>query len=148
MGKYFTIEELTKTNTGLDNTPNEQITSNLNELIEVLDGLREAWTSLCNINKWGAASIVVNSGYRSEAVNKAVGGSKTSSHKTGWAVDIEPRNQRNKEFYEFCKDYFNNNNILFDQLINEKPRNGIPSWIHLGLYNSKGEQRHQIFTLV
>ena len=50
MGKYFTIEELTKTNTGLDNTPNEQITSNLNELIEVLDGLREAWTSLCNIN--------------------------------------------------------------------------------------------------
>ena len=148
MGKYFTIEELTKTNTGLDNTPNEQITNNLEILIKVLDEIREHWTILCKKNNWGSPSIIVNSGYRSEEVNKAVGGSKTSSHKTGWAVDIEPRNQRNKEFYEFCKDYLNNNNIMFDQLINEKPRNGIPSWVHLGLYNSKGEQRHQIFTLV
>lgn len=148
MAKYFTLEELCETSTGLNNTPNEEEKEHLEKLMDVLDGVREAWTEKCRENKWGSPSIVVNSGFRSDAVNKAVGGSKTSVHRLGWAADIEPSNQRNKEFLEFLINYMKANNIKFDQIINEKPICDIPSWVHIGLYNGKGLQRGQIFTLV
>lgn len=138
MAKYFTIEELTRTSTGLDNTPNEEETKHLEELIDVLDGLREAWGS----------GIRVNSGFRSEEVNNKVGGSKTSAHRIGFAGDLEPVNGDMKKFQDFVPNYFKENNIPFDQIIREKPRNGISSWLHLGLYNNKHEQRKQVFTLV
>ena len=137
MAKYFTIEELTRTSTGLDNTPNEEEIKHLEELIDVLDGLREAWGS----------GIRVNSGFRSEEVNNKVGGSKTSAHRIGFAGDLEPVNGDMKKFQDFVPNYFKENNIPFDQIIREKPRNGIASWMHLGLYNNKHEQRKQVFTL-
>ena len=150
MAKYFTLDELTYSATavkkGIDNTPTEDAKNNLIELMEVLDGIREGWTEKCKENNWGSASIVVNSGYRCNALNKAVGGSQTSAHVLGTAADIEPKNGRNKEFYDYCKEYLRDK--PFDQLINEKPRCDIPSWIHFGLKNSKGQQRGQIFTLV
>ena len=121
--------------------------TNLLELIEVLDGIREEWTALSNKNGWGTGSIIVNSGYRCMALNKAVGGSKTSSHMLGTAVDIVPKNGRNKAFLEFIDLYLLTNNIGFDELINEKPVNGVPSWVHLGLKNSRGEQRKRVFTI-
>lgn len=151
MGKYFSIEELTHSATAdklkIDNTPTStEVKNNLLELIDVLDGIREGWTVLCDKNNWGSASVIVNSAYRCDALNKAIGGSKTSAHVIGAAADIEPKNQRNKEFYEYCKEYLKDK--PFDQLINEKPRCGIPSWIHIGLKNRFGQQRGQIFTLV
>lgn len=152
MGKYFTISELCESDKadelGIVNIPNEEEIKHLEELIEVCDKIREAWTELCKKNGWGRPSIRTNSGFRCEALNKAVGGKKTSAHRIGYAIDWEPNNQRNKEFYEFVKEFLEENNIAWDQLINEKPRNGIPSWIHLGLKNQKGQQRRQVFTLV
>lgn len=138
MAKYFTIEELTRTSTGLDNTPNEEETKHLEELIEVLDNIREEWGS----------AIRVNSGFRSEGVNKKVGGSKTSAHRIGYAADVEPVNGDMKKFQEFVPKFFKDNNIPFDQIIREKPKNGICSWLHIGLKNRNGEQREQIFTLI
>ena len=149
MAKYFTLDELTYSATavkkGIDNTPTEDAKNNLIELMEVLDGIREGWTEKCKENNWGSASIVVNSGYRCNALNKAVGGSQTSAHVLGTAADIEPKNGRNKEFYDYCKEYLRDK--PFDQLINEKPINGIPSWIHIGLKNRNGEQRRMVFTI-
>ena len=147
MGKYFTINELTRTNTGLTNKPNQQQLNNLQSLIKVLDKVRESWTDLCKKNNWGSPSILVNSGFRSDAVNKAVGGAKNSDHKLGFAVDIEPSNQKNKEFWDFIVEYLNTNDIPFSQLINEKPRNGIPSWVHFSIDGKNGKAK-QIFTLV
>lgn len=147
MGKYFTIDELCDTDTGIDNTPSEQVKQHLEELIEVLDSIREGWTELSKQNKWGNPAIKVNSGYRSYEVNRAVGGSKTSEHCLGYAADIEPYNQRNLEFFNYVKEYLLSNNIPFSQLINEKPRAGIPSWVHLSINGRKGH-RGQIFTLV
>lgn len=135
--RYFTKSELCKTNTGLDNTPNEQETKNLEELIEVLDKLRNAWGS----------GIRVNSGFRSEEVNNKVGGSKTSAHRIGFAGDLEPVNGDMEKFQDFVPKFFKDNNIPFDQIIMEKPKNGIASWIHLGLKNRKGQQRGQVFWL-
>ena len=153
MGQYFTLDELTRSATadklGIDNTPKEEyIKDNLIELIDFLDGVREAWTVMCEKNSWGTASIIVNCGYRCDALNEAVKGSKTSAHSIGAAADIEPKNQRNKEFLSFLEQYLLDNHIPFDQLLNEKPdKNGVPSWIHIGLKNRQGKQRRMVSTI-
>lgn len=153
MAQYFTLEELTRSATadklGIDNTPKEKyIKDNITELIEVLDGVREAWTIKCEENEWGSAAIVVNSGYRCDALNEAVKGSKTSAHVIGAAADIEPKNQKNKEFFRFLEKYLLDNHIPFDQLLSEHPdKNGVPSWIHIGLKNRQGKQRRMVFAI-
>ena len=75
MGKYFTIEELCRSNTadakGIDNTPNNAQKERLKDLIEnVLDPLREAY----------GKAIMVNSGFRCQELNKAVRGALSSEH--------------------------------------------------------------------
>ena len=153
MAKYFTFEDMISSATadklGIDNTPKEEyIKDNIIELIEVLDGVREAWTIKCEKECWGNPAIVVNSGYRCDALNEAKKGSKTSAHSIGAAADIEPKNQRNKEFLRFLEQYLLDNHIPFDQLINEKPdKNGVPSWIHIGLKNRQGKQRRMVFAI-
>lgn len=138
MAKYFTIKEMTSSATakrlGIDNTPNEEIKGHLEELMALLDKIREAWGS----------PIVITSGYRCPALNRAVGGSKTSSHMSGYAADMHPVNGLNKKFLRFVEKFLLDNNIPWDQVINEYPdKNGVPSWVHLGLYNSSHQQRRQ-----
>ena len=65
MPKYFTYNELIKSETalklGIDNTPtDETIQNNIIELMDFLDGVREAWTVKCEKECWGTASIIVN----------------------------------------------------------------------------------------
>ena len=137
MGKYFSFYELIKSNTAdknsINNTPHEEkIIRNIEELMNILDQLREEWGS----------PIRVNSGYRCEKLNKLVGGSTTSSHLFGCAVDLVPSNGNIDDFFEFVKNYFLLNNIPFDQIIDEYSGNS--HWVHIGLKNSKGEQRKQI----
>ena len=135
--KYFTFNELTRSDTAnrlkIDNEPKEEATKdNIKELMLFLDGVREGWTEECKDKGYGDAAIVVNSGYRSEALNKAVKGSKTSEHMLGTAADIEPKNGRNKEFFEWMKTYVSDKQ--FSQLINEYPdKKGCPSWIHISI---------------
>lgn len=83
MGKYFTVEELCVSavarSRGIDNTPPPQAVAALHDLIgHLLDPLREAW----------GGPVVVNSGYRSPALNAAVGGAPRSRHMYGEAADI------------------------------------------------------------
>ena len=135
--KYFTFSELTRSDTAnrlkIDNEPKEEATKdNIKELMLFLDGVREGWTEECKDKGYGDPAIMVNSGYRSEALNKAVNGSKTSEHLLGTAADIEPKNGRNKEFFEWMKTYVADKQ--FSQLINEYPdKNNCPSWIHISI---------------
>ena len=136
--KYFTIEELCKSETAerlnIDNTPSEEIISNLTYFVDrILDPLREAWGS----------AILVNSGFRCELLNKAIGGSKTSAHKTGWAVDLYPKNGKMEDFKKFVIDFFNGK--MWDQIVLETDGNKV--WIHIGLFNNSGKQRRQIFSI-
>lgn len=130
--KYFTIEEMTKSSTatakGIDNTPSKDIEAKLQKLIEaVLDLLRE----------WYGKPIRVNSGYRCEALNEAIGGSKTSQHCLGEAADITAGSkEENKKLFEYIKD-----NLPFDQLINESDF----SWIHVSY--REGRLRKQVLAL-
>lgn len=138
MSKYFNLLELCHSNTAdinhIDNTPNEEIKEHLEELMEFLDGLRAAWGS----------PIKVTSGYRCPQLNKKVGGSATSAHMIGYAADIVPMKGKFKDFADFVKEYLIDKE--YDQLILETSSKG-SKWIHLGLYNQKGEQRKQIKNL-
>ncbi len=153
MEQYFTLEEMIRSATadklGIDNTPKEEhIQNNIMELIDVLNGVRKAWTAKCEKENWGNPSIIVDSGYRCDALNNAIGGSKTSAHSIGAAADIEPKNQRNKEFLRFLEQYLLDNHIPFDQLVSEHPdKNGVPSWIHIGLKNREGKHRQMVLTI-
>ena len=136
--KYFTIEELCQSETAekykIDNTPSEEIKKNLETLVDcLLDPLREAWGS----------PIIINSGYRCPILNKAVGGSKTSSHMSGWSVDMRPKNGKMEEFKKFVVQFIKTK--FWDQCILEK--SGNIEWVHLSLYNNSGKQRMMIFSL-
>lgn len=130
--KYFTIKEMTKSSTakanGIDNTPSDEEIAKLQKLIEaVLDPLRE----------WYGKSIRVNSGFRCEALNEAVGGSDTSQHRLGEAADITVGTKKgNKKLFEYIKD-----NLPFDQLINESNF----SWVHVSY--REGRLRKQVLAL-
>ena len=149
--KYFTISELTRSDTAsikkIDNTPNKEITEHLIELVEkLLDPIRERWAKYCDDNQLGNAGIRISSGFRNKELNKAVGGSSTSAHLTGYAADISPINGNMKVFQSWIAEAIEE--FDFDQLIYERPRNGIASWIHLGLKNKDGMQRRQKFTII
>ena len=127
--KYFTLEEMCVTKTGITNIPSWQVVENLKALVNnVLDPIRESW----------GKPIIVTSGFRCKDVNDKVGGSKNSQHTFGYAVDLDIGTpEQNKELFEFIieKGYY------FDQLIDENNF----SWIHLS-YKCTGN-RQQILRL-
>lgn len=117
--KYFTIEELCKSDVAnkkkINNIPNSEIIENLEQLIvNILDPLREEY----------GKPIMVNSGYRCPELNKAVGGAKNSHHLTGYAADITVGSpSKNKILFELIQKL----DLPFDQLIDEKKF----SWVHV-----------------
>lgn len=133
--RHFTIEELSRSGTamikGIDNTPTEEAKANLKALVDnILDPLRDAY----------GKPIRVNSGYRSPALNKAVGGAATSDHLTGRAADITgtPNTRaENRRLFELCKEL----DLPFRQLIDEK---GF-QWVHVS-YNPSVKE-HRAFSL-
>ena len=121
--KYFSIKELTKSETatkkGIDNTPNAEQIKNMETLINnLLDPIRE---------QWGAA-IYVTSGFRSIALNKAVGGVANSHHLGGYAADLTVKSQAgNKALFEMIRC----SNLRWTQLISEKTTSHGCGWVHI-----------------
>ena len=143
--KYFTISELTRSDTAsikqIDNTPNKEITEHLIELVEkLLDPLRNDWAEYCDVNQLGSPAISVNSGYRCNELNKAVGGSLTSAHLTGYAADIQNVSGSREEFYQFLLNFLKDRN--FDECFIEK--SSTSQWVHIALYSIKGLQRRKV----
>jgi hypothetical protein len=90
------------------------------------------------IRGFRGAPIKLNSGYRSEALNKRIGGSKTSQHMKGEAMDLPLTASE----FQFIR-----NNINFDQLIWEFGNDTQPQWVHVS-YNCSGRQRKQVLRAV
>lgn len=136
--RYFSLEELCASSTadrlGIDNTPTEEVIEHLVELIYTLDTIRKEWGS----------PIRVNSGYRCHSLNKAVGGASSSAHLYGYAADLYPVNGNFNGFVDFMKKWARTHH--FDQILVETNSKG-GRWIHIGLYNGKHNQRHQIKNL-
>jgi len=131
LSQNFTIQEYIKSQTalrqGIDNTPTEEHMGNATALFRnVVQKVRDQF-----------GVTVINSGYRGEALNKAVGGSSTAQHCKGEAVDIECPGTPNYDVAKWIED-----NLDFDQLILEFYTPGVPDsgWVHVS-YKSEGNRK-------
>ena len=115
--KHFTFREFERSETAermkIDNRLPELVEAHVVELVDILlDPLREAW----------GGPLVVTSGYRCPALNKAVGGSETSAHTAGWAADLVPDSgdpRGVQGLVDFAVEWLTATGLPFDQLIFE-----------------------------
>ena len=127
----FTISELIYSQRAqeenIDNTPNAEALDNMLELIvNCLQPIRD------NIKK----PMIITSGYRSNKLNKLVGGTEKSQHLKGQAVDFKISGMKPAEIIEIIKKM----GVQFDQLINE-----YDSWVHISF--NKGKNRNQVLKI-
>ena len=145
ISEHISYKEATRSSTairhGLDNTPTD------NELkvmtlvaTKLFEPLRKGL---------GDKPIFISSFFRSEKVNKKVGGSKKSGHKIGNSIDVDAdvykiKGITNLEIFNFVK-----NNLEFDQLIWEYTNeDGSPEWVHMSYrrFNNRNETLKAIKT--
>ena len=127
-GQYFTWAEMTTTSTSLPNVPSSTDRQRIRHFVtEVLDPIR----------RYIGRPVRVTSGYRSEGVNIAIGGSKTSAHRYGFAADIKARGLTAAELVAEIVAL----GIEFDQLIGYDEKRG--GHVHIGLSPS-GRNRRQV----
>ena len=136
LSNHLTLQEATKSATairkGIYNLPvDEHLAALVNTANKIFEPIRNHFN----------VPIGISSGYRSNALNDAVGGSKTSQHSKGEALDIDADiygGITNKQIFDFVKD-----NLEFDQLIWEFGTDNEPNWVHVSIKHY-GEQRKQI----
>jgi zinc D-Ala-D-Ala carboxypeptidase len=123
LSKNLTLDEACVTSSKFDNTPGKTEIENLKMVAaKIFQPCRDHF----------GKPLKVNSGYRSQAVNKAVGGAKSSQHLTGQALDLDFGNREdNKKLFDYVR-----KNLIFDQIINEDNY----SWIHIS-YNAPHNRR-------
>jgi len=148
LSKNLALAEVTRSETakrkGISNMPTPEHIENFKKLAEnVFQPIREHF----------AVPIRISSGYRSAALNKAIGGAgktvngvyvPSSQHCTGEAIDIDMDGTSitNKQVFDYIKD-----NLNFDQLIWEFGTESNPDWVHVS-YESTGKQRKQILRAI
>ena len=132
--KNFKLSEFTDSDTatekGIDNTPTDEHLENIKFVAEQLQLIRNTYKQPINIS----------SGYRSEELNKAVNGSKSSQHMQGLAVDINQGSRtKNHNLFLIVKRMMKVG-LQVHQLIDEQGYN----WIHIGFKqdNPRGEIKH------
>ena len=132
LSEHFTLGELCKTSVkGVDNTPPHAAVLNLKRLCqEWLEPLRQA-----------QGPIIINSGYRSEAVNKAIGGVAGSNHLAGCAVDIHVDGiEQALRYAVILLDESDENHLDFDELLIERAPKGT-YWIHFAVRPSGNRRK-------
>jgi zinc D-Ala-D-Ala carboxypeptidase len=134
ISKYITYSEATVSQTatrkGIKNIPNAQELSRMQYVAtEIFDKVRDHFN----------VPIRVSSFFRCKELNAAVGGSKTSQHMTGEAIDMQATGKlTNAQIYHYIKD-----NFEFDQLIWEFGTDKEPAWVHVSL-RKIGKNRKQL----
>lgn len=132
LSKYVNLSEVvtsvTAKRNGVDNTPNQAQKEALKLVCEmVFDKVREHFN----------VPIHIASGFRCEKLNTLVGGSKTSQHRVGEALDIDADRYgkiTNKQIFDYIRQ-----NLHFDQMIWEFGTNENPEWVHVS-YRAKGNR--------
>ena len=140
LSKNLSLAEVTKSATakrqGIANEPNIDQLESLKAVAEnIFQPIREEF--MC--------PIFVSSGYRSEALNEAIGGSKTSQHSKGEALDLDADVYgviTNADIFNFVLD-----RLEFDQLIWEFGTDENPDWVHVS-FKKEGRNRMQVLKAV
>ncbi|WP_323175274.1 D-Ala-D-Ala carboxypeptidase family metallohydrolase [Neisseria cinerea] len=137
--EHFSFKELTRSETarrlGLQNVPSDAEMANIQYTAEQLEKIRA----------YVGRGIVVTSCFRSERVNKAVGGSPTSAHRFGLAADCDAIGLTSLAFAKEIIKMRDEGEIKFDQLILEFPERGDGAWVHIG-FRRNNPMRNQIMT--
>jgi hypothetical protein len=137
ISEHLDLVEVTRSETakrkGISNEPTAEHLENFKKLAEhIFEPIRNHFN----------VPIHISSGYRSKELNTAIGGSLTSQHCSGEAIDIDmdgsANGVTNKMVFEYVKD-----NLDFDQMIWEFGNSEAPDWCHIS-YESTGKQRKQI----
>ena len=137
ISKHLSLAEVIRSETakrkGISNMPTPEHLENFKLLAEkVFEPIREHF----------GVPIHISSGYRSKELNKAIGGSLSSEHCKGRAIDIDvdgsASSLTNKQVFDFIKE-----NLDFNQLINEFDY----SWVHVS-YNPNGKQNKQVLNAI
>ena len=139
----FRYSELIHSNTavrlGIENIPT------IVHKVNLIESCNKLWQPARDIL---GKTMIISSGYRSPLVNSKVGGSDSSAHSIGCAIDFtSPSFGNSRAIANKLAKEFKTKGIKFDQLILEFPDSN-SSWVHLGYKNRKGEQRCQLLTAV
>ena len=140
LSPHFTLAEMCKTSAKIadGNIPSHVHIENLRRLCSWLEMLRDEWN-----RRYGEGDdpIIINSGYRSEAVNKAIGGAKGSNHLTGCAADIRVAGMEQALRYSvILLDISDESREDFDELLIERsPKGGY--WLHFAVRPSDNRRK-------
>lgn len=136
LSKNLTLAEVTKSQTatrkGIDNTPSGQ---HLDNLFSIAQNIFQPTRDFFGV------PIAVTSGYRSKALNTAIGGSNRSQHSRGEALDLDADvfgGLTNADIFEYVK-----SSLDFDQLIWEFGNDVQPAWVHVS-YRADGNNRGEV----
>ena len=140
LSEHFTLGEMCKTSarTPDGNIPSHVHIENLKRICGWLERLRSEWNK-----RYGEGDdpIIINSGYRSQAVNKAVGGVSGSNHLTGCAVDIHVYGiEQLVRYATILLDISDLNNEDFDELLLERSPRGT-YWLHFAVRPSGNRRK-------
>ena len=150
LSEHFMLDELCKTShkTADGNIPSHAVIENLKGLCPWLEELRYSYNTLYCLTPGedydeskNVEPIIINSGYRSPAVNKLAGGSNTSNHLTGCAVDIRTYGMEQAMRYAvILMDYADDSNLDFDEILIEKNSKG-SIWLHFAVRPKDNRRR-------
>ena len=142
LSQHFTLGELCKTSANLENVPNEAQVNNLKRLCGWLEELRRRPSPSPSLLREGSEEpIIINSGYRSPEVNRAVGGVPDSNHLTGCAVDIHVTGLEQLIHYaSTLLDISDERQEDFDELLLERSPRGT-YWLHFAVRPSGNRRR-------
>ena len=143
LSEHFTLAEMCKTSakTPDGNIPSHVHIENLKRLCGWLEMLRDEWN-----RRYGEGDdpIIINSGYRSDAVNKAIDGVKSSNHLKGCAADIRVAGMEQALRYAvILLDISDESREDFDELLIERsPKGGY--WLHFAVRPPSQENRRKV----
>ena len=139
LSPHFTLGELTKSSSHPDiyNVPTHEAIENLKHVCTWLEVLRER----------SGGPVVINSGYRSQQLNRKIGGAPNSNHLTGCAVDIRVTGfEQAIRYAAILLDYADETGEEFDELLLERNRFGA-FWLHFAV-KPKGNRHKVLFISV
>ena len=136
ISQHLSLAEVTRSETakrkGISNNPTEEHLENFKLLAEnVFEKVRSHF----------GCPIHISSGYRSKELNDAIGGSQTSQHSKGQAIDIDMDGSAsgisNADVHKFIKE-----NLDYDQLIWEFGSDSNPDWVHVSYTKDKNRKEN------
>ena len=129
------VHSATAKRRGIENTPNQE---QLDNMYKVADFIFEP------LRMYVGGAIKITSFFRSQDLNKAIGGSTKSQHCKGQAIDIDDvfGYKTNYEMFEYIRE-----NLDFDQLIYDFGTNDNHDWVHVS-YVSKKENRNRVLRAI